>query len=423
MFRVDRYCIKWLLVAIVALWGNSNSYAQQQENTTKIYFNLDKFDIVPSLSGNEESLARLDELLDKIETHTNHRLISIEIDGNCSPEAGRSYNQKLSFARANSIKDYIATDREVADSLITMRGEGIAWELLYTLVDESDMKYKDEVLWILTNVEEETWVKREGERWRTLVDSRLKHLMDLRGGKPYRYMLRELFPAMRNSGVVTITYSVFTPPILPEEPIFEELRVDRHNYPIPASDSYRQVPLLAIKTNLIYDAASALNLEVEVPVGERFSVTGELINPWWHIGSMDYTMRVHMGTVSGKYWFGNRDRHERLTGFAVGLNVGLASDYDVQFFESEGIQGTYFMAGVIASYAHRINNRWHLEGQIGLGVMESDYKNYTMSYGTDHGDIKVFDYPWATKRKVWFGPTQIRFSIAYMIYHSKKISR
>lgn len=396
-----KYYTKKLFVTALALISWSVCCAQTHDSVTRVYFNLDKFDVVPSLRDNEANLKYLIRLLDNIEQDDSYQLISIEIDGNCSPEAGVAYNIILSQNRAASIKNYITERHDIADSLFITRGEGIAWELLYTLVVESDMQYKDEVLWILDNVEEETWRKGEGDRWSTLVDSRLKQLMDLRGGAPYRWMLRELFPTMRNSGVVTVTYSVCPPPIAnvletnstkPEMPM---LSSEVSSFASPASE---ETPILAIKTNLIYDLASALNFEIEVPIGNRFSVTGEFINPWWHIGSADYTMRVHMGTVGGKYWLGNREDREVLTGWAVGANVGFASDYDVQLFDEQGIQGTYFMGGATIGYAHTLYKKFYLEYQLGLGVMESDYQNYTMAYDTEHGDVKVFDYPWVTKR-------------------------
>ena len=40
-------------------------------------------------------------------------------------------------------------------------------------------------------------------------------------------------------------------------------------------------PLLAVKSNLLFDLASALNVELEVPMGKRWSVAGEWMFPWW----------------------------------------------------------------------------------------------------------------------------------------------
>ena len=41
----------------------------------------------------------------------------------------------------------------------------------------------------------------------------------------------------------------------------------------------------ALKTNLLFDAVTALNFEVEVPIGKRFSVMVEDVFPWWETGN------------------------------------------------------------------------------------------------------------------------------------------
>lgn len=73
-------------------------------------------------------------------------------------------------------------------------------------------------------------------------------------------------------------------------------------------------PLFAIKTNLLYDALSAVNLEIEVPVGKRWSVAAEGIFPWWKASRADWTMQLLAGHATVKYWLGDRDARDVLTG-------------------------------------------------------------------------------------------------------------
>lgn len=39
--------------------------------------------------------------------------------------------------------------------------------------------------------------------------------------------------------------------------------------------------VLALKNNLLYDLALAPNIEIEIPVGKRWSVNLEYKSPWW----------------------------------------------------------------------------------------------------------------------------------------------
>ncbi|MCZ2711247.1 hypothetical protein O1358_21160, partial [Bacteroides fragilis] len=73
---------------------------------------------------------------------------------------------------------------------------GEDWEGLTSLVEESDMPCREEVLRILRNTP--VWVTRNG----VVVDSRKRQLMNLRGGQAWRYMHAHFFPELRNTSVV-----------------------------------------------------------------------------------------------------------------------------------------------------------------------------------------------------------------------------
>ena len=70
----------------------------------------------------------------------------------------------------------------------------------------------------------------------------------------------------------------------------------------PVAASCRRRPLLALKTNLLFDAALMPNVEIEVPVGKRWSVNGEYAFPWWQFDRGKYCMQVLMGGLEGRYW-------------------------------------------------------------------------------------------------------------------------
>ncbi len=175
---------------------------------------------------------------------------------------------------------------------------------------------------------------------------------------------------------------------------------------------------IALKTNLLYDAVGALNLEVEVPIGKKWSVGAELIHPWWSSSSNNFTDRLRLGHLSVNYWLGDREKLDYLTGWSIGLFGGYG-DFDFQFWDMEGTQGEIINTGVSIGYAHSINkkkkNNLHLHYQIGFGYSSIDYREYTKYYNTEFGDVKVFDSPWLEKRITWFGPTQAEVSLVWML--------
>ena len=125
-------------------------------------------------------------------------------------------------------------------------------------------------------------------------------------------------------------------------------------------------------------------------------------------------MQVLVGSGAVKYWFGNRSRYDIMTGWSLGL-YGGGGKYDVQLFDENGSQGEFFNTGLQVGYAHKICKNLRLEYTVNLGFLRSNYKEYTKTEDTKYGDIKVFEYPWEAKRLDWFGPTNAKVSLVWLL--------
>lgn len=201
----NRYLI-FVLALLVCSY--TQSFSQAGEERVDIYFKQDSYKINPYLENNEQSLMNLRLLMDNLSEEDLSTLSKIEIHSWTSPEPGVSYNDRLSMNRSKSIKEFIHQRWEVPDSMVIACGDGIAWAKLRKLVAQSEMQYRDEVLYILDNVPEETWKRvPENALWPTLVDSRLKRLMDLRGGRPYKYMYDNIFSQLRYGSQVVLFFN------------------------------------------------------------------------------------------------------------------------------------------------------------------------------------------------------------------------
>ena len=173
------------------------------------------------------------------------------------------------------------------------------------------------------------------------------------------------------------------------------------------NDQIIKKPLFTIKTNLLADVLTLVNIELEVPIGQRWSVSGELMSPWWRNSNSDCTLQVLFGSGSVKYWFGDRSRHDVMTGWYLGL-YGDGGKYDMQLFEKDGTQGEFFSTGLQGGYAHKISKNLRLEYSLSFGFIRSNYKEYTRITDTKYGDIKVFEYPWEIKRLDQIAPTNAK---------------
>lgn len=198
-----------------------------------------------------------------------------------------------------------------------------------------------------------------------------------------------------------------------EESIIEQSAKEEPASVLPYEHSWKVNPKnIALKTNVLFDAASALNIGVEMPIGDRVSVVANYYFPWWQIQSKDITIECIAGTLEGKWWFGDRSRLGLLEGFNAGIYTG-AGYYDLQW--GNGLQGEFFiMGGVSAGYAHEIARNLHLEYNLGVGYLKTDYRPYSPVSNTEFGDIKVRKYPWSVRRQIWLGPTKLEVSLVWM---------
>lgn len=182
-----------------------------------------------------------------------------------------------------------------------------------------------------------------------------------------------------------------------------------------AANALREVeerrPIIALKTNMLFDAALMPNVEIEVPIGNRWSVNGEYLFPWWVTKDNRYCLQILSGALEGRYWFANprnRQRRKVLTGQFIGLYAGIG-EYDLQWKES-GYQGEFFIAaGVSYGWATEIARNLHIEMSIGIGFLRTDYRHY-------HPIDNYQTLLWQENGKyTWLGPTKAKVSLVWML--------
>lgn len=170
-----------------------------------------------------------------------------------------------------------------------------------------------------------------------------------------------------------------------------------------------RLPVFALKSNLLYDLTTTVNLGVEIGLAPKWSIDIPVNYNAWKYG--DDTRLRHWGVQPEvRYWFCNR-----FDGWFVGLhghyaefNVGGLPDWS---FISENMQknryeGHLYGGGISAGYAFILKKRWSLEATVGLGYAHLVYDKYPCAEcGTSMG----------RKTKDYFGPTKVGLSLIFMI--------
>lgn len=142
-----------------------------------------------------DNRAQLQRFLNSVEEALeNDRVEKLVIRSYASPDGSVEANEQLAEGRAEELKNYLVSEGNIPASLIEHHAEGIAWDMLRQQVAASDMEGRDQVLSILDHTP--VWVFDDQGQ---IIGGRKKELMDLQGGRPYRYMLEHFFPDLRNS--------------------------------------------------------------------------------------------------------------------------------------------------------------------------------------------------------------------------------
>ncbi len=412
-----------LLLPCVSVYGQ----VLNKEENFKILFAQGCSIVDSNFCQNNEELKRLIDFLELCEVDPNISISKITVDSHVSPEGGRAYNKRLAQQRTDSLSNYLIAVFAMPCSLIERKYSGTNWDGLLKLVDSSYMEYRYDVRYIITKTPEETWRKaKPTDRWVSLVDSRLKQLQDLGYGAPYRYMSENYFPSLRG-GSVTISYTETIPePIVKADSTAkkpeEESEVIEQSETTITEEHSRKPIKLALKTNLLYDMLLAPSFELEVPIGRRWSVAAEWVFPWWTLddgtkNSARCRLQVLNANLEAKYWFGDREALDYLTGWHCGVYAG-AGLYDVEY-KAKGYQGEFAVAGLTGGYAHTINQSGslRLEYSMSLGCLRTRYRGYKAEWAADNiwhpvrGESGTY---------TWIGPTRLRLSLVWMIGQSKR---
>lgn len=385
-----------------------------------LYFRFDKSQVDSEYMDNGRMLRHLDELL--TDRNLYPRIDSINIYSFTSPEGNPLYNKQLSHQRSATVKDYlIGKYPHIDQDCIYLRPQGENWqELRQLIVDGKNIPNKEDVLQIID-------CNKDAERCKVL-------LKELDNGVPYRYIYNHLLRYLRNAAICVISLKPDSLPALSEVARLHCDSLNKESYPIPQftneataplkeknilpSESLENTkrPLFALKTNLLFDAALMPNVEIEVPIGKRWSINGEYLFPWWLMKENRYCLQILSGGLEGRYWLGsslNRKHREVLTGHFVGLYAG-GGKYDLQWKEN-GYQGEFFIAsGISYGWATHIARNLHLEMSIGLGLLRTDYRHYHVR---NHYQTLL----WQENGKyTWFGPTKAKISLVWLLNRKEK---
>ncbi len=274
---------KLILIALMfccgcGLWAQT---VHQVRDSVKIYFRQGSIELDPFLNGNRQALDRIADSLRTSYADSVYRLQRILVVGAASPEGGVRRNEWLSGKRADVLFGYLSRYGSLPDSLKTTDFLGRDWNGLIRLVeDDPEVPYREETLAMLHEIADEANgnVPAGGDH--------LQRIRQLRGGVPYYYMYRNLFPELRASWLYLWYEKMWNPMKVKPMPRFN---AGIHIPPadtVPGDSVSIRVPrpgnfYMDVRTNMLYDLLAVPNIGVQFYLGKGWSVTADWMYGWW----------------------------------------------------------------------------------------------------------------------------------------------
>lgn len=374
-----------------------------------IYYRVNKIDIDTTYLDNPSQIRHILKYISN-----SPRIDSIVIYAWASPEGSYKFNKYLSVERAKAAKRFLLqhspdSSRFNSDKIkISPLAEN--WPGLIELVEQKyDRPDRKRVLSILhdESIGDQTRKARlkqldKGRTWRYLVDNYMPELRTATWISVWEKIIDPVAPiADPNLPMVMPQDSTFTR-ILPEKPVFRKQRT-----------------VVGLKTNLLYDAVTALNYSIEVPFNKHLSLQFEQHTPWWLARSNKYCLQFLSLGGEFRWWFaprtsedtGDRKLRDALVGHFLGLNV-WGGKSDIQWGRDFGCYQFEFMsAGLTYGYSMPISKHLNLEFSITAGYARVPYQHYIP---TDDWQILIKDKNNAGTLH-YFGPTKAEVSLTIPI--------
>ncbi len=396
MKRVSHNNFK-LSLALLMLCISFLASAQQREGMIdscfQVYYPLSRTHIQEDYLDNAERIAALRHFLQQAP-----RIDSLVIYAYSSPEGSYAFNERLSRQRGERAKQYLRSllpeGYSLPDSLIILSPQSENWDgLRREVVNSYPHDDKEALLAIL-----------DSDLSPTEKEARLKQVSN---GEAWRYLLKHYMPRLRYATwSARLTTARQLPPLQMSRFSFTSPSASQPDvYVAVYQDGETRLFPMALKTNLLYDAVTALNIELEVPIGKQWSVAVENLFPWWEFNNKYCFQLWEMG-AEGRYWFHRTNDREYLTGAFAGAYF-MGGIYDLQNDRKFNYQGEFWSAGFSVGYAYKLSRLFNLEFSAAIGFLRTNYQHY---YPTEGYDMLVKD-KYNFGKYNYFGPTKLKVAL------------
>lgn len=191
----DKPLVPYVVTPHVAFIKPEAEQIKQRAKEAKFWLNfvVNRINLLPDYMDNPRELAKIHAMIDELHSDKTITVNRLEIIGYASPEGTLAHNKKLSEGRAIALRDYLASHYDFPRHLYNVEFGGENWDGLVEALQTINIQHKEEILQIIRDI--------------PIEQGREKKIMELYGGEPYRYMLKNIFPSLRIA-ICRVSYNV-----------------------------------------------------------------------------------------------------------------------------------------------------------------------------------------------------------------------
>lgn len=425
-------------LSLFALFMAFTCTVMAQVNRAKAEFLFGQGDgeLNPALADNSRQLTVLDSIAADFEKVSIQNRYVI-LHSYTSPDGSLEVNENLARRRADVVEKTFDSQLKT-DAHVIYKSHLFEWDEVEQMARVDDqLPNRDKVLAIFGSEERQLTIDNA-----VASDDLIAKIKSIDTGETYSYIAKNYFPRL-NRVVLEVRYMgnylqpVAERRVISERVFYRDLTTGEVLDSIGAKSESLQpeIPVqkpiedistnmqrtyddssfwgvvnhnLAVKTNLLYDAALVPNLGIEWRFSDHISANANWMYAWWSRDSKHDYWRIYGGDVELKYWFGHKSGR-KLTGHHLGVYGGVVT-YDFEF-GGRGYQGDRwsYMAGLSYGYSLPIAKKLNLDFEIGLGYLGGEYYEYDYN-----NDAQLYFWQQTKKRK-WIGPTKVEISLVWLL--------
>lgn len=433
-----------IFIGFFPLW--SLAFAQERNHicadTFTILFPRSYSTLINDFGGNNEKLVHCLDILNP-DNVKQENIKNILLIGNASPDGTEVANRKLTQRRIRNVESYLKENLNHSTYKYIYQPNGIDWIGIKSMVEsDPNVPYRNEVIDILTNTP--VLVYRNHE----IVDGRNSRLGYLQKGIPYRYLMENIFPSLRNVQIIIeyqnrpdgnsaqsslasgsenrSTYSDSTTDNSSNTDRIQDYPGDIYSNGISMMQStsinpimnisdvccispmnhYNPKYVMAIKTNLAYDVLLMPSLEMEFRLNRKWTLNLEGEVAWWSDKPIHRYYQIASIGPEVRYWFKEKDMWH---GHYAGL-FAHGGWYDLEN-RKMGYKGEYYTIGLSYGYMFPLTHRLSFEAGIGIGFLFSEFEEYLPI-------DKCYVYQ-RTKQAFYVGPVKLKLGLVWKLWKYK----